>query len=160
MSRDFHAYIEHYNYNTRKWEAVLLYKKVEDDFQEIPFIEGGWGEAQDILTTSELTGVHPIVQDILSPEVNSHVQQYLDADAIFGLRMVNLADIKIYVLQNPLSSTFDDEEEYDENNIPPVRDNPLLAILDAAVQYIKINNDTAFYIDSLSDYRMVYWGDC
>ena len=82
MSRDFIAYLEHFNTHTNQWEAVQVFThnrwSKDHALREVPLLDGGWGENASILTRDslypELTGIENIPNN-LSPSIQKEVDK-------------------------------------------------------------------------------------
>lgn len=180
MSRDMHMYLEHFNKEENKWEAVQLFGQShyeyyrKDGVKELPFMTGGWSVAMEILTDSyrcypELKGnnvfyggtnITKKAYDKMFANLSEGIKKHYDnlfeengkfKTGYFGLGMINVANIVTYIAQYPELNDYESEEE--DAKI----DNPFKHI----VERINMVADMLdIWDDDYANFRIIYWGDC
>lgn len=179
MSRDMHMYLEHYNKEQNKWEAVQLFAQshyeyyAKEGVREVAFIAGGWNDAMDILTDTAYNGypdfsgaevIHftNTTKDIcdktfgnISEGIKKHYEKLFDEEGklkvgYFDLGIVNVADIVTYIAKYPEVEDYYSEAE---GKAP----NPFVHIIDRINMFADLCD---IWFNSYSEFRLVFWGDC
>lgn len=141
MSRDFHAYLEHYNDKYGEWEEVTIYIREKNSYKEVPFIDGGWGDLEQALTEYFIDDARIRFPIDLSSSVVDKINELYNEDCeledgIFGLGSINVADLKINILNKNINDSY---------------------IMKKVLLYAEIND---LEYEPLSSFRIIYWGDC
>ena len=162
MSRDFFAYLEHYNNETKNWELIKLFRKTKDNVLEPVLLwDGGWSDFAENLTTLELNGTRRLYD---SSDLSSELQQeyenqrkemvelYNNKERKPDWGVVNVADIYIETLLHPIVDSY--SENPDDGG---KMENPFKSFFNRIQTYLDIA-DLDFYIASYTELRVVFWG--
>lgn len=175
MSAAPYFYLEHKNTNTHEWEVLSPFLKREDgSFVRAELWDANGSHEMFSILKVECTydGDYPECEGIcygmpydVSKEVKETYDRYYNNENkendIFpsskpNVYSINLAHIRIYILENPEMTDWDETPEDAETSV--MGENLLKPLYDRAISFIDIC-DELWYDSDLTNYRIVYWLD-
>lgn len=154
MGRDIHVNILIKTKN-EGWKDVVLYKPdKKGSFIPIDIYPYRDYELFDILnkTTDVFFPAAPIKKDELPQQLKTQLEEEQDTYGFYGFLEANLADIKLYYIDNPIV------EDYDKND-DSIKDHPIKDFIDTIYNYVNVWADG--FIDFFySDIKIIYRFDC
>lgn len=153
MGVDIHVRII-YHVGEGEWKEAALYRKLyrkeKDEFEKIYAYKRRDYELFDLLSHHDLP-IAPIQTYNISTDLIKEIEE-AKTSYNYGFSEMNLADLKLYLINNPTVSDFDSE---DENALKP---NPVLDFVCAIESYLGL---AAGFMAPFhpSEVRILYWFD-
>lgn len=154
MGRDIHVNILIKTKN-EGWKDVVLYKPdKKGSFIPIEIYPYRNYELFDILnkTTDVFFPATLIKRDELPQQLKTQLEEEQNDYGFYGFFEANLADIKLYYIDNPIV------EDYDKND-GSIKDHPIKDFIDTIYNYVNIWAD-GFMDFFYSDIKIIYRFDC
>lgn len=155
MGKDIHVNILIKTKN-EGWKDVVLYKPdITGSFTPIDIYPYRNYELFDILnkTTDVFFPAGPVKRDELPQQLKTQLEEEQDKYGFYGYFEANLADIKLYYIDNPIV------EDYDNKNDGSIKDHPIKDFIDTICNYADIWAD-GFMNFFYSDIKIIYRFDC
>lgn len=153
MGKDIHVHIIKRCKN--EWKEINLFTEEKLGFfkRVLPYSYRNY-ELFDYLDGSEDDDFSciptPVELETLPDTLKEKILKYKDVDGYYGFHEINMADFRIYLLKNPTVRDYEDE------NPNAVKENPLQDFFKTILNYISF---VEWWVEKLSDYRVVYWFD-
>lgn len=152
MGRDIHVKILKKNKNLELWEPVVLYKKENGEFKEINFITYRDQDLFNILLGDSDTffPFSPLNEANIAEPLRKEIEKKRGIIGYYGFCEANLADVRIYLQENPkIKSDYTEEEII----------NPVEHLVDIVYKVLNIAQeyDVPWYDSQI---RIIYWFDC
>lgn len=161
MGKDIHVQVFKKNRSSNTWEQIILYQKEKEKYNKIniyPYrnyelfgILNEEGEDDDFPCYSICTADLP---EYFQNEIN----KFFKIPGCYGFHEINLADVKLYLLQHPKVRDYDYEgEDFEKNGW---KDNPVSSFLKRIYSILDLYDPFWNFSAPLSDIRIIYWFDC
>ena len=174
MGRDIHIRITKYNERDNLYHEIALYREPRcyDDDEDIvnqyvkvcPYSGRDYEMFEGMAAGDEIDGygIFPWSSIKFNSYEEAFRNEIFNKTQILGyydFHEISLAEMKVYVLENPFVVDYDaDESEFDDGG-RPMKINPISDLYDDIFTYIKFCEDDDF-MESLGYYKIVFYFDC
>ena len=161
MGTDIYMYIlaEH----DGKWEPLKLFRKKEEEFKYARPYSARDRELFDILSGEEVEEdwpAIPINENLLPLDLKQEVTEKFQISGYYGFNEINLADLKLYILEHPQVRDYDYESKNEEDfDLYGWKNNPLKKFFEIIENYIFFADNLTYYAP-LSHFKIIYYFDC
>lgn len=153
MGRDMYVRIIEKDRKNNIWKQVKLYRKEKRKFRVVDVYPFRDHKLFDILDEDdEYCALPPQTADLpvaLKNEIKS-VEKTL---GYYGLKEINLADLKLYLYKVPKIRDYD----YEDSDPKAWIDNPVKNFIEAIERYIDFVDPYYSFYHTNSDIRIIYW---
>ena len=153
MGRDIYVHIVKRCKN--EWKEINLFTEGKDGFERVSPYSYRDYELFDYLNRNEDVDFSciptPIELETLPATLKEKILKYENTSGYYGFYEINMADLRIYLLKNPMVKDYEDE------NPNAIKENPLQDFFKTLLNYISF---VEWWVEKLSDYKVVYWFDC
>lgn len=187
MGRDIHLHLAKFDKETNLYKEICLYRKREkDEFYSYYDEEGNEHKITDPMKKVSIYdsrnyemfdglkckdpdnyGYFPagyINYDSLDSELREVVEEKTKTTGYYDFAEVNLADMKIYVLEHPTVVDYDSYfwEKYEEGKCEkPVKKNPIKWLYEDIINYLNLaDREFSWGLTNVSNYKLIFYFDC
>ena len=158
MGRDIHVRIIKKDRETGKWNQIKLYHKEKKKFKVVDIYPFRNYELFDILNENEDEKYH--ANKICTPDLpialKQEIEKLKNIAGYYGFKEINLADLKLYLYNNPKVRDYD----YDTEDPKSFKDNPVKYFIERIEQYLDFSDPYWDMDNSFSNIKIIYWFDC
>lgn len=139
------------NYDGKTGVADFSYPNgCHNIFEKLGYEKGGYCD--------EAAGVQYGMPEDASEDVKAEYLEWSDENYEPDVRVMNIADLHVDVLENPKMRDYD--ASWDDDGEAPMTDNPLKDVYDKARAWISVWTSNLFDDWIESNYRIIGWGVC
>lgn len=156
MGIDIHVRLIKKDRSTNTWKPIKLYYKEKKKFKVVDIFPYRSYELFDLLSNNEHNYMaYPILMTNLPSSLFSEIKNIQKNNDGYGFKEINLADLKIYLQENP--EIISDSDFDDSTNSFKKKPNPIKFFIERIIQYINLADTSDNY--PFSDIRVIYWFD-
>lgn len=122
----------------------------------VPVFDSRDRELFDALTDEDVPHC-AINHSLLPKDLATEIQEIKETVGFYGFSEVNLADLGMYIVQNPEVPDYDADWGPDGKE-KVYKDNPVCKLYELVLAYIRFANKDSWM--PLSAYKVLYWFDC
>lgn len=153
MGRDMYVRIIEKDRKNNIWKQVKLYRKEKRKFRVVDVYPFRDHKLFDILDEDdEYYALPPQIAD-LPVALKNEIKYIEETPGYYGLKEINLADLKLYLYKVPKIRDYD----YEDSDPKAWIDNPVKNFIEAIEQYIDFVDPYYSFCHTNSDIRIIYW---
>ena len=162
MGVDIHLAIVKFDRNLNAYKEIKLYKKDDkNNYVPIDLYPGRNSELFDYLSGREDDfPVKPLYEKNLPEDLKNQIDEYKNREyGCYDFCEANLADVKLYLKDNPKVRDYDYEGKEEDFLINGYKENPIIDLV-KRIEYV-LDFDEFFwdYDGSFADVRIIYFFD-
>ena len=162
MGADIHLAIVKFDRDLNAYKEIKLYKKDDkNNYVPINLYPGRNGELFDYLSGKEDDfPVKPLYEKNLPQDLKNRIEEYRNGGyGCYNFSEANLADVKLYLKDNPKVRDYDYEGKEEDFLINGYKENPIIDLV-KRIEYVLDFDDFFWdYDGSFADVRIIYFFD-